>query len=206
VSTIDTDGLERLRYEDVLRLTGIDVGENLFLLEERALESKVELHPLVALASAQKQYPDRLVLHIEERTAVAVILTGNRTLEVDQNGVIIHVYESWPRGGLPVVTGIEVDRPIPGNQVDTALFRSILDLIAEAPPELLPLIDEIHANALSQIIIFLTTRKEVRLGKNDSYTAKLILLNEMLKDEEYRVPMDWANYIDLTSSKPALGQ
>ncbi|MDR1604570.1 MAG: FtsQ-type POTRA domain-containing protein [Gracilibacteraceae bacterium] len=209
VKAVRTEGLVRLRESDVLRLAGIEPGDNLFLVEAAALARKVELNPLVAKVRVKKNFPGALVISVTEREPAALILKadGSGAIEVDDEGFILRIYESWPSGGLPVVTGLEPETiPGPGKQIISARLNLVLATVRLTPPDIMPLVGEININEIGQIKFFLTSGVEIRFGKAAPLEKDFLLLRELIQGEEFRAVASTLKYIDLSSSKPALGQ
>ncbi|MDR0434953.1 MAG: cell division protein FtsQ/DivIB [Gracilibacteraceae bacterium] len=208
ITAIRTEGLAQLQESDVLRLAGVKAGDNLFLAETEALTSKLKLNPMVADARVEKNFPGGLVISVTERTPAALILKadGSGAIEIDKQGFVLRIYESWPRVSLPVVTGLETEETAePGKQINSSRLTSVLNMIRQIPPEIAPQIGEININSASQIVFFLTSGIEVRLGKSDMYEAKFALLLELIMGGGFDPVSSGVKYIDLTSSKPVLG-
>jgi cell division protein FtsQ len=209
VQAVRTEGLVRLRESDVLRLAGIEPGDNLFLIEATALARKVELNPLVAGARVKKNFPGGLVISVTEREPAALVLKtdGSGAIEVDGQGYILRIYESWPSGGLPVVTGLALEEiPGPGQQIGAARLSRVLETLELTPPDIMALVGEVNVNEIGQIKFFLTSGVEVRFGKEAPQAKDFLLLRELIQGEEFQAVASALKYIDLSSNKPALGQ
>ncbi|MDR1321725.1 MAG: cell division protein FtsQ/DivIB [Gracilibacteraceae bacterium] len=208
ITAIRTEGLVQLRENDVLRLAGVEAGDNLFLAETEALTRKVEMNPLVADAEVVKNFPGGLIIRVTERTPAALILKegGSSAVEVDRQGFVLRVYESWPSGSLPVVTGLEeTETPAPGKQINSGRLVSVLNMLRQMPPDIAPMVGEININNAGQIVLFLTSGIEARLGRSEQYEGKFAMLLELVSGEGFDATAAGVGYIDLTSSKPVLG-
>jgi POTRA domain, FtsQ-type len=64
-------------------------GQNIFLVDAATLSAHLDQLPLVASASLEKRWPDRLRVVIGERTAVLLWQASNGTFSVDRSGVVI---------------------------------------------------------------------------------------------------------------------
>ncbi|MFA6808270.1 MAG: cell division protein FtsQ/DivIB, partial [Eubacteriales bacterium] len=182
-------------------------GQNIFFIDYNLLESKIVLNPYVEKVQFEKSLPNTLTILVEERAPAALILVSGGVLEVDYNGIILKYYESWPKANCPVITGIEVSENVgPGQKIDDADLANLLKLIGQADKELLPLVSEVHLNAIGQVYLYLSSGVEVRLGYGKDFTEKLSLLNELCKTKEYQSVESAVKYIDLTSGKPVLGR
>lgn len=192
------EGLCLVNEGDVKTLLGAVQGENLFLLDTNALAHKVELHPLVEKAWFERRLPHTLVLKVVERNPVALILTGDRLIEVDKYGAVLRFFDMWPDSSCPVLTGIEIPNVVgPGQLIEDEALVKALGCLAVAPADLKNHIEEIHVEAVGAIKLYLDTRVEIRLGISDSYAGKLRELAELIKNEKVLS----ARYVDMTSDR-----
>lgn len=207
VSDVRFEGLNNIAEDEVTRLLGTVKGENLFLADTDVLAQKVKLHPLVDKVVVKKELPATIVLAIQERLPVALILDRDGLVEVDSQGIILRFYDTWPKKDSPVITGIQVPETLgPGQKIDNPELASGLLLVGQAPEELVPLIGEVHIDLSKQVVLYLTSGIEVRIGHDQEFTGKLKLLKELLDSTEYKAVEKAIKYIDLTSGKPVLGQ
>jgi len=64
-------------------------GQNIFLIDVVALTARIEMLPMVASASLEKQWPNQLQVTVTERTPVLLWQTAHGTYSIDQQGVVI---------------------------------------------------------------------------------------------------------------------
>jgi len=64
-------------------------GQNIFLVDTAALTSSIEMEPLVASASLEKQWPNQLRVTVVERVGVLLWQTEQGTYGVDRQGVVM---------------------------------------------------------------------------------------------------------------------
>jgi hypothetical protein len=64
-------------------------GQNIFLIDVEALTARIEMLPMVATASLEKQWPNQLQVTVTERTPVLLWQTVHGTYSVDRQGVVI---------------------------------------------------------------------------------------------------------------------
>ncbi len=64
-------------------------GQNIFLLDVPGLIARIDALPAVESASLQKQWPNQLVITVQERVPVLLWQTKNGTYSVDGQGVVI---------------------------------------------------------------------------------------------------------------------
>ena len=64
-------------------------GQNIFLIDVVALTARIEMLPMVASASLEKQWPNQLQVTVTERTPVLLWQTAHGTYSIDRQGVVI---------------------------------------------------------------------------------------------------------------------
>ncbi|SHN81359.1 cell division protein FtsQ/DivIB [Desulfitobacterium chlororespirans] len=207
IEAVSIEGLQEIPLNEIERLTTDVTGQNLIMLDQRQLEQKVLLHPLVESVAFKKKFPNRLVLEVQERTPVALVIVTSGIVEVDGKGIYLRRREGWPEQSYPVINGVTLpDTAGPGQELDLPGLKAALNLLGQAPEELKPLIGEIYVNPIQQIILFLTDGIEVRLGKADAWAEKLKSLYTLINDEGYKSFKNGVRYIDFTAAKPVIGR
>lgn len=207
VKNIGTEGLDQIAEDEVLRLLGTVKGENILLIDPEVLIQRVKLHPLVDQVSVKKKYPGTIILNIQERQPRALLLDGDRMVEVDSQAVVLRFHETWPLKDSPVITGINIPEIIgPGQKIsDPGLEKGLL-LIGQASEKLTKLLGEVHISSQEGVFIYLTNGVMVKMGHGEEYGKKLELLEKLLENEDFKKVEGAINYIDLTAGKPVLGR
>ena len=165
------------------------------------------MHPLIENVEIEQQFPNTVVIKVEERAAAALIVVPNGVLEVDGQGVFLRRLESWSEVDYPVISGIDVPDTVgPGQKIESAELASALKLLEQSPPQLVPQIGELHVNEVQQITLFLTSGVEVRLGRSEDWGDKLTALLALLNDQEYQSFEKGVKYVDFTAAKPVIGR
>lgn len=207
VEQIKIEGLQQIPENEIQRLATEAIGQNLILLEQDRLKQNVLLHPLVESVEIKKQLPKTLVLHIQERSPVALVVVSRGVVEVDGKGMFLRRREGWPDKSYPMINGISIpDTAGPGQELKLPGLQAALRLLGQAPPELTPLMGEIYVNPIQQMTLYLTNGVEVRVGKTEDWTVKLKALFDLLNDSGYKSFQDGVRYIDFTAAKPVIGR
>ena len=207
VQHVRAQGLEVVPENEILKLANGIQGQNLLLFDQEGLRHKVLLHPLVQSVQFQRKLPQTLVIQVTERTPLALVVVPRGILEVDAEGVFLRRLESWPKTDHPVITGVTLTDTIgPGQNIGTPSLTAALRLLGQAPPELLDLIGELNVNDTQQMILFLNSGVEVRLGQSNDWKDKLNALLQLLNDDGYKLIQQGVRYIDFTAAKPVIGR
>ncbi len=94
-------------------------GVNLFLINEEKIESSLAAHPLIRSAKAEKIWPDRLIVEIEERIAADVFLHRGVFWIIDGEGFLMREasVREVARAEGPVLKGLEETDFFAGDQL-----------------------------------------------------------------------------------------
>ncbi len=84
-------GIHHLTKGQILRLSGLERGVNVFHLDAAAVEERVEADPWVAGATLTKDLPSTVILTIHEQAPVAVVNDGSIERLVGEDGGLLGV-------------------------------------------------------------------------------------------------------------------
>lgn len=179
-STIEVNSFPGFDRDAALALAGIGEGASFMTVNAGTVEELLGAHYLVASVRATKHFPDRLRIYLEPRRAVAFSLAAvsGRVLPVyfDREGVIFQIGDRddvWVFPGLPILSGLVFEQPVPGMRLPAA-FGSLLEnleKIESRSPDLLKGISEIRINrkpfdGFDLILYPLHSPVRVRLNNN----------------------------------------
>ena len=106
-------------------------GLNIFKMSMEEKRRQLESIPWVERATLTRAYPNRLAVHLEERTPVAFVHLGGQIKLIDRNGVLLEKPER-ASFNFPVVTGLEA---VSGPAERASRLSGFLDFIRDASTE-----------------------------------------------------------------------
>lgn len=109
----------------------ISPGLNIFKMSMEEKRRQLESLPWVERATLTRAYPNRLAVHLEERTPVAFVHLGGEIKLVDRTGVLLEKPER-ASFNFPVVTGLETAS---GPAERASRLSVFLDFIRDASAE-----------------------------------------------------------------------
>jgi cell division protein FtsQ len=115
---ISVEGTMRLAPERVLRVGGIERGQNVVTLDTAAIEDRLEADPWISSASVTTDLPDTVVVRITERVPVASVPTHDGWEVVAGDGVVVTTTTREPR--LPTVASV-----VPGEDITSLGARAL---------------------------------------------------------------------------------
>jgi cell division protein FtsQ len=163
-------GLQRASRDELLALSPVQPGDNLFAADLGALEKALARQPWVRAVEARRTLPPALEVEVKEREPAALVQLGELYL-VDREGLVFK--RALPGDGLdlPLVTGFGRDDYVQRKEeVDPALAGALALLESYAGEELAgkwPL-SEVHVDPDHGVTLYVGDEAtEVRLGTGD---------------------------------------
>jgi cell division septal protein FtsQ len=137
---VDNDGA--LTPEQVVNFAGVAVGQNLLSLNLDQVRRNLEMLPLVRHAEVRRLLPQKLIIHVEERVAVARLRGPSRELSdtdffVDRSGFVMKpiqltdgaIVRPQTVGPIPTLTGVSLADVRVGKQVQSEQVYRALELL-----------------------------------------------------------------------------
>ena len=173
IEQIEQQGCNRLSLESLCAHGGIGINQNLLSLASGEVSSRLETHPCIRNASVVKQFPDRLLIKLQEREPVAVINIRKAMYYLDEEGVLFHRLSVGDSLDFPVITGLEDYKGTFGSRGETREIRKCLSLLGTLKDNtILEKISEISVEPLNGLVFYLETLPvPIRIGW-DNYLEK----------------------------------
>jgi cell division protein FtsQ len=173
-------GCKELTEKDILSLAAVRSPSNLLTVNRDAIARRIRVNPWVHEVFVGREFPDRLVIWVRERKAVALIGKGNGLYLVDGEGSPFKRLEAGEESDLPVLTGCIRD-----GIIDEGLVKKSLILLSDIKgikdgPEI-GVVSEIHGNETFGLSLFTDTGLCLQLGF-DGYENKLKRLTPVMAD------------------------
>lgn len=197
VDTIVVTGQERYTEQEILDATGIENGDNLYLLNKNDVASRmVASLPYLKSVRINRKLLDTLLIEVEEcGTPLAVVQDGYTWLVSPGDKTrgklkIVDQMESGAAAGYGVIDGCTLLAPSVGGQLALATeysgqqesLEKLLHALEDAA--LLDRVDGIHLDDLSVLTMDYDGRFTVKLPYGADYTYKLQYLLLTLDDEK----------------------
>ncbi len=131
---------------EILSIFGQDIGRNIFFVPLAARRGELESIPWVKRATVMRVLPDRIYVHIEERTPIAFARVDDTVELVDADGVLLPISPArmaLHHYSFPVVTGLNVHPAMASAQERMALYQRFLADLDHARPHASAQVSEI---------------------------------------------------------------
>ena len=182
VDTIRVTGNDRYTEEEVIQASGIQLGDNLFLLNKyEAARSIAEQLPYIDIEDIwiRRELPDTLLIDVAEcGTPLAMIQDGSAWL-VSPKGKIVEQLPAAQAGDYAVIDGCELLAPSVGTDIALSTEyasqqSSLLALMtALEAADRMDQVDAIHLSDLSQLVMDYAGRFSVEMPYSADYEQAL---------------------------------
>lgn len=188
ITAVKIDGNHMTSKEQIAALSRVDIHSNLLAINAAQVKSLLESHPWIARAEVVRDWPNRLIIHLQEKNPVALLNRESGLFYLDGKGGIIAAASSSQELDYPVITGLEnfpFDVTRNGNTPSPIL--DVLDLLklANRNNPILPeqSISEIHIAEKGELILYLLDRPfPIYLGSEGKISTRYYRLVKVLRD------------------------
>lgn len=201
IEKIEVTGLEKLTRGEVLKLSGIKTGVNIFKVDEQFICRSVEMHPLVKHAQMIRHLPRTIELHVEERKIWALVPYQDMFLCIDSEGICIDKINCFSFANYPVITIDKLPERINlGQAVQAEGITNIKQVWEALSPENRKRISDFHyVTSSKEIVIFTAEGTQVKFGKIERMAEKTEFFDQIFKmeDDLKKTGVEVLEYVDL---------
>ncbi|CAI9419774.1 cell division protein FtsQ/DivIB [Nocardioides sp. T2.26MG-1] len=171
VSGVEVDGVDQLSAAEVREAAAVPEGEALARVDLDRIRSRVEALAPVRSADVSRQWPDQVLIEVEERVAVAVVEIGGQLKGMDDQGVVFRDY-AQPPAGLPRVET--------GGPTSSDALREAALVAGSLPTDLQAKVDHVEVATIDEISLELRDGRSVEWGSADDSELKARVLADLL--------------------------
>lgn len=173
-------GCQELTEKDILTLAAIRPSPNILALNPDAITRRIRANPWIREVFVGREFPDRLVIVVRERKAVALLQREGAFYLLDSEGEPFKKLEPGDEANLPVLTGF-----VNGGRTNDALVKQSIALLnylagsKETPA--IGAVSEVHGNETFGLSLFTDTGLCLQLGF-DGFENKFQRLTPVMAD------------------------
>lgn len=171
VTGVDVTGAGTIGTARIRAAAAVPTGEPLARVDLAQIRSRVEALAPVRSADVSREWPDQVLIRVQERTAVAVVEIGGQLRGMDADGVVFRGYRHAPPG-LP---HIQTSADTPAE----ALAEGA-KVVAALPADLAAKVDHVEVETVDQITLALRDGRVVRWGSSEQSDLKAEVLAALL--------------------------
>lgn len=190
IDNVKVLGNNKIQKDNVINVSSINVGENIFKISTRLGEKNLKKLPYVKEVKIKRKFPRGIIIDIIERKAIIQIKEISSIMLLDVEGYILDIVDTEDEK-LPLLIGLNIgDKKIGNNIFSIPEIKEGIEFISEGQASgLLPKMKKIDMADNNNINIVLIDGISVAFGTLYNVKYKVSLLNEILKDvEEKQLP------------------
>jgi len=150
----------------------VPMGQALLTVDLGAIERRVEtVMPAVQSVDVSREWPDKILIKVTERTPVAVIDEADGLHALDSQGQVFLTYKKPPKG-LPVVES---------NSTDTNALAQGAQVAAALPSSLAPKVDHVQVYTADHIELALGDGRTIMWGSAADSGLKAQVLAALMR-------------------------
>ncbi|MBQ4100778.1 MAG: FtsQ-type POTRA domain-containing protein [Oscillospiraceae bacterium] len=187
VEKIDVIGETIYTSSDIIKTSGILIGDNMFRLKLSQIEQKLDYSlPYISNVSVLRKLPNKIEISVEPATPVGAIEFENAYFLIDGNLKILETNVKVIPAGLPVIAGIETQeceagRYLSNNEIE---MLDILFSLTQAFEKYdLQKINKIDFTNLMDIKVYYDERIEILIGAPSDFDYKLKFASYLLSND-----------------------
>lgn len=185
IKKINISGNNHLSTEEILYLSGLKKGANIFRISSNAVLERLSIEPYINIKEAKviKKYPDCLEIVIKEREPFAQIKAENKYYLINDEGYIL---EEITKRDLkyPLIENIETKGYIVGEKIRSEALKNCIEVLKKLDKEILNEIESVSAADIENFTLY--TKKSVKIlyGRAEEIETKNYLIKFLISEAE----------------------
>ena len=177
--------------EEIIYLSGIREGENLFKVNKFITKSNIKKNTYIEDVEIKRELPYGIVINVKERVPTYLLEVENsKYAYINNQGYILEI--SSMKLNLPIIKSYKTTEIIPGQRLiveDLEKLEIVLKIMENAKlNEISDLITQIDINDATNIILYLEGEgKTVYIGDATNINTKILLLKKCLEGEKGKI-------------------
>lgn len=207
ITEITVTGNEKISTDEIISLSKIQSGTNLFKIRKKDIQRNVKEQPYIRSIKIKRKLPNKMELTVVERELEYLFEFGNSYIYIGSEGYILEVSSENVSDKLHIV-GYQTSEEIvePGNRLCNADLKSlnaVIQIMLSAKNNSLDgYIKKIDiSNNLNYILYLDDERKNVELGDTSNLDTKMLYIQVIIEREKNRDGTIFTN-VDLRNKYP----
>lgn len=184
IDTIQVTGTSRYSAEEIIKATGIQKGENLFLAKTKEASAAVaQKMPYIASAKVTRRLPAQISVQVKAEIVSGAILYQGKYAIVSATGKVLELTAKMPQN-CPSIKGLELTKAEVGKMIvykqasQQTTFNSLTLAISDNK---LDKITSIDMSLPSKILIIYDNRITMNLGPPSDFDYKIRFAKSILE-------------------------
>ncbi|SJZ33417.1 cell division protein FtsQ/DivIB [Garciella nitratireducens] len=195
VKNIEVRGNEHIEKKEVIRLSNLRTGMNIFKFNKEKVEKNIQRNSFIKNVQIERKLPDTIYIYTTEREITSIIAYNDGTfLYLDEEGIVMDHKETLNTYNKPIITGLEDVSFIINNSIEINpnwLRRSILETISLLKKnDLIYEISEIHILENFDIHLYTNDGSVINIGNSSILKENIDFLKSFLGQPHQKVIID----------------
>ncbi len=191
--TINIHGNHYVQDEDIVRVGGVHLGENLFQLQTDEVRRNLVKDLRIDQAVVQRSFPSQLDITITERLPVAMLQCDYGYVEAGADGVVLEAHRTLIDMPVPLITGTTAGGLFVGDVIQDPQLAKVFSFLAQLPEECIQSLSEINISNPDDVSIYAGS-VQIRLGALDELAGKVEVTKSVLKElQEAKRPIAYVD-------------
>ncbi|HOE57398.1 MAG TPA: FtsQ-type POTRA domain-containing protein [Bacillota bacterium] len=186
IKFLTVNGNNNVTREEIIKLSSIYYGENIFRINKRNSMKSIFQNPYVKMIKIKRIMPNKVIIEIIEREIMAYVPYVGSYLNIDDEGMILEINPAMKHPDLPVVKGLKFDTFKVGEILSIdhkEQFSTTTLMIKEIKGAgMLGLISEIDISELSNIRLGIREGIKANIGDIDNINYKIGFIKSIVED------------------------
>ncbi len=201
IDKISVQGADKLGPEEIIRLSGLQTGHNIFSVDGNQISQALKVHPMVEDIKVVRHWPRHLEIQVTERQAWALTPYQGAFLCLDKDGIVIDKLNTFSVDQYCIITLDQLpEQVVLGQVLDPEAVGAIRQVWDAIPAESKADISDYHyVNASKEIILYTSKGTEIKFGaleRLDEKVQSLLQIISIEKDYEEQ-GQTGLSYVDL---------
>ena len=105
VREIKVSAGEKIGGSEIVAMAGLSHGMNLWRVDTQKIEREIGRHPWVRSVQVRREFPHRVAIQVEERTAKGILVLG-KLYYIDADGNVFLELKEGEKADLPLLSGL----------------------------------------------------------------------------------------------------
>jgi cell division protein FtsQ len=184
---------------DIVSSAKISSDNNIWKVENNEIEKRIKQLPEIKSAEVKKQFPNTVVINVEELKRIAYISVENEYVPVLENGKILEKNQS---------TNFPLNAPILFSFTEDEALKKMIKAIEQIPEEVLNAISEIHYDPIESdefhISLYMNDGNEVS-ATITTFAEKMVhyssIVSQLLPDQKGVINLEVGSYFKAYEQK-----
>ena len=191
ITSIEVSGNSRISSETILSLSGLAINQNIFNFSTSQVKNNIKQNAYIESVEISRSFPDKVEISVEERVATFVLTIGNAYAYINNQGYILEITSN--KGSYPIISSYEtpVEQIKEGSRLVTEDLEKlndvlrIMEAVSIGDNNISKLITQINIQDKTNYILTLEKEnKTIYLGDTSNLSTKVLLINQIIKEEE----------------------